>query len=105
MPKYYENEFGIKLCFTVRNKVAGTVFNLGGYTIKFYMWLPSATTPKIDTGTVDVDVAADGTCHYDVVLGDFDTPGSYNWELVLTQLGIELHARGDGNITIKEEHP
>ena len=106
MPTYYEDEEGFNLCFEVKNKADGTAFDLAGYTIQLFMWLPSATVSKINAGACVIDApASNGECHYVVAAGDFDTPGSYNWELVLTQAGVELHARGNANIVIKEEHP
>ena len=107
MPVYYEDEFGFNLCFTVTDRATGSAFSLVGYTIVLYMWLPSATVPKINGGVCVITNApgTDGKCHYPVTLTDFDTKGSYNWELVLTSAGVERHARGNGNITIKEEHP
>jgi len=105
MPVYYKDDHGFKLCFVVKNKSDGTPFVLTDYTIKFYMWLPSATSSKVDAGIVNIDIAADGTCHHPVLATDFDVPGSYNWELILTKDGVELHSRGNANIVIKEEHP
>jgi hypothetical protein len=103
MVTYIKDEYGFDLPFTVRYKTTGLPFNLAGYTITFYMWLPNATV-KVNGGACVIDNAANGTCHYVVASGDFDTPGSYNWELVLTQVGVERHARSDGNIDIMEEH-
>ncbi len=105
MPVYYEDDFGFNLSFAVKNKTDGSAFNLTGYTIKFYMWLPSATVSKINGGACNPVVATSGTCVYPVQAADFDTIGSYNWELILTKPGAELHARGNYNIVIKEEHP
>lgn len=105
MPVYYKDDHGFKLCFTVKCKTDGSDFDLEDYTIKFYMWLPSAAASKVVDGIVNIDVAGSGTCHHPVLAADFDTVGSYNWELILTQPGVELHARGNYNIVVKEEHP
>ncbi len=105
MPVYYKDDFGFNLCFTVRNKTDGLAFDLDGYTIKFYMWLPSATSSKVDSGVCNPDPAILGGCEYPVQAVDFDTIGSYNWELILTKAGAEIHVRGNLNIVIKEEHP
>jgi len=105
MVVYYKDDFGFNLCFTVRNKTDGSAFDLTLYTIKFYMWLPSAAAPKVNAGVCNPIVAASGTCAYPVQAADFDTIGSYNWELILTKAGTEIHVRGNYNIVIKEEHP
>ena len=106
MPVYYENDHGFNLSFTVRNKSDGSVFDLTGYTIKFYMKLPSAAAPKVNGGVCNPDAPPTlGTCKYPVQAADFDTIGSYNWELILTQAGAKVHARGNYNIVIKEEIP
>ena len=104
MVRYIKDEYGFNVPFIVRDKQTGNPFDLSGYTITFYMWLPNATSNKVNGGACVIDVAASGTCHYVVLSGDFDSPGSYNWELVLTAVGVERHARSDGNIEIKEEH-
>jgi len=104
MPVYYENDHGINLCFKLKCKYDDSAFDLTGYTIKFYMKLPSAAVPKVNGGVCVPDVPLTlGTCNYVVLAADFDTIGSYNWELILTKLGVEIHARGNYNIVIKEE--
>jgi hypothetical protein len=103
MVQYIKDEFGFNLNFTVKNKDDGTPFDLTGYTIKFYMWLPNEAA-KISAGVCVISVAASGTCYHVVTSGSFDTPGSYNWELILTKAGVERHARSNGNIEIMEEH-
>ena len=105
MPVYYKDDHGFNLDFKITHKADGSDFNLAGYTIEFFMWLPSAAVSKVIAGIVNIDVAASGTCHHPILAADFDTVGSYNWELVLTQLGVEVHVRGNKNFIIKEEHP
>ena len=101
---FYVDEQGFNLPFAVKES-DGTAFVLTGYTIKFWMWLPNAATSKISNGTVVPDDEDAGTCHYVVQATDFNTAGSYNWELVLTSDSIERKARGEYNIVIEEEHP
>jgi len=105
MPVYYKDDYGFNLCFTVRNKTDNSPFDITGFDVRFYMWLPSAAVSKVNAGICNPAVAASGTCEYSVQPADFDTIGSYNWELILTQPGAELHARGNYNIVVKEEHP
>lgn len=105
VPTYQKDEFGFNLAFTIRERSDDGVFVLTGYTLKFYMWLPNATAPKINAGVVNIVDGASGTCVYPVAAGDFDTIGSYNWEIKLTKAGVERSAKGAPNIVIKEEHP
>jgi hypothetical protein len=105
MVRYIKDEAGFDLPFIVRDRKTGDRFPLSGYTITFFMWLPDAVSSKVNGGAVVIDDAANGECHYVVQAGDFDTVGSYNWELRLVAGAVERKARSNGNIEIKEEAP
>lgn len=105
MVRYIKDEAGFNVPFIVRDRKTGNPFDLSGFTITFYMWLPSAAISKISAGAIVIDVAASGTCHYVVQANDFNAVGSYNWELKLVSGGTERKARSNGNIEIKEEAP
>lgn len=60
---------------------SGDVFDLTGYTSKFYMALKSdKSTVKVDAGTVTITDETDGKAEYRWVSGDTDTEGLYYYE-------------------------
>ena len=81
------NDYGYELNFTVQDD-GGGVYSLLGYTINMKVWAQGLSSDPIVTGTCDIDVAGDGTCHYSVKNGDFDIVGDYLVELELTKAEI-----------------
>jgi len=49
------------------------------------------------SGSVQVDVATSGTCHYTTAVGDFPNPGTFNAQLTIASGGNSITAP---NITI-----
>lgn len=84
-----KGDYGYNIDLTVKTKT-NVVYDLTTYTaVHLKMWAPEEpTTLLIDKACV-VDEPLDGTCHYVIALGDFDTPGAYYAELELTKSGAK----------------
>jgi len=91
-----KGDYGFNLDFTCTDK-DGNAFDLTSYTIKFKVWEEHKPTRLLVDGTCTIDVAADGTCHYTVVSGDFDTVGSFKYEVeaFVTDTKYESFESGD----------
>lgn len=70
------------LSFTLQNN-AGVAINLTGATLVIKVQKQEATAVKF-TGTMNIDTAASGICHYVVQATDFDADGQYYAEIVIT---------------------
>jgi len=93
--KIPKGDFGFNITFTVQNANGG-IFVLTDYTIKFNVWTAGSPGSLLLAGTVVIDVAASGTCHYPVVTTNFDTAGNFKWELEMTKTGVnESTVSGD----------
>lgn len=78
-----KDDFRYNVAFTVQNS-AGSAYSLSDYTVTWKIWKKGAPdTLLLDDGGCDSD-ETEGTCHYAVLAGDFDTVGHYKWELELT---------------------
>lgn len=83
-----KGDFGFNIDFTVQD-FEGNAFNLTGYTTKFKVWAAGVPGTTVINGSVAHDTEADGTCHYTVVDGDFDTVAHYKCELQLTKANTQ----------------
>lgn len=90
---------GFNLNFTVQNS-DGTAFNLTDYTVTLKVWPQNIPGNPIVNAACTIDVAANGTCHYEVVTGNFAYEGNYLLELELTKSGIIESTR---NYTLRVE--
>jgi hypothetical protein len=73
-----QNDSGYQIPFTLRDGVGNPV-NLSGATLTLNIQSsqdPSDTLLTL-TGSMAIDTASAGTCHYAVALGDFANPGTY----------------------------
>jgi hypothetical protein len=52
------------------------------------------------TGAMDKDVALSGTCHYTVAAGNFDAPGVFNAQIVVTFPGSVTISYSDIQIKV-----
>ncbi|KKL83826.1 hypothetical protein LCGC14_1970830, partial [marine sediment metagenome] len=95
-----QNDFGYYLNFTVQNH-DGTVFNLAGYTITLNVWRESRFPIILLAGACGIVVAADGTCRYLVVTGDFPDEGMFKYELEMTAVGENI-STSTGDFTVRE---
>ena len=93
-----KGDYGFNLAFTVTDS-GGTAYNLTGYTITLKVWKASAPGKLLLEGVGDITVAASGTCYYTVASGDFDTLGTYVYELELTKTGVVESAQ-TGTLTV-----
>jgi hypothetical protein len=73
----------VKFSFT-DNTAAKNPVSIAGAMVKFNMIMIGGSTLKIKDGVVVIDSATGGTCHYEWVAGDLDTPGSYHGWAVIT---------------------
>ena len=97
IPQY---DKGFNLAFTVTDSTA-TAYNLTGYTVKLKVWEEGIPTTFIVNGSITVDVAASGTCHYTIVADDFNSIATYLAELELTKAGV-IESTESFRITIAE---
>ena len=82
-----KNDKGFNLAFTVKDS-SGTAYVLTNYTIKLKVWILERAGTLLLTGTVVIDDANAGTCHYPVVDGDFNAVGKYRAEVELTKTNV-----------------
>lgn len=82
-----QGDKGYPLAFTVQND-AGTAYDLTNYTVTIKVWRKGIRGTPIVNSACTIDVAASGTCHYDIQASDFLTVGDYFVELELTQPGV-----------------
>jgi BppU N-terminal domain len=81
----FQNDFGYQIPFVLQDG-NGNAVNLNGAGLA--LKIQSAQDPT-DTlinlgGTMNVDSAAGGTCHYTVANGDFSSPGTFLAQLSVT---------------------
>jgi len=94
-----KDDYGYTLNFVFKDDT-GTVVDLSGLTVTFKMRLINSTTVFLSKTCV-IDVAASGTCHYNVVDGDMSNAGIYTYELEATDSATKLYtAIGDKYIEI-----
>lgn len=65
----------------------GAVVDLTGASVKFMMWLPGATTAKVNTAGTIIGAATNGQVRYTWVGTDTDTIGDYIAEFQVTFSG------------------
>lgn len=82
-----QSDSGYPLNFTLQNN-AGVAIDLTGTTVSIKAQLFNSDLVKF-SGTLALDVAASGTCHYTVQANDFDTEGRYKIELTITYVSGE----------------
>lgn len=80
-----QGDFGYPLNFTLQDN-AGAAINLTGCTVSLKVQLFNSDAVKF-TGTLALDVAASGTCHYTVAATDFDQEGRYKAEIQIAYPG------------------
>ena len=95
-----QGDYGYNLDFTLYN-ADGTAKVLTDYTITLKVWSPGVPGTLLLEGVCDPDVAASGTCHYEVAEGDFDIVGRFLYEIELTQANITESAK-NGSLTVVE---
>lgn len=79
--------YGYNLSITVQDS-AGSAYNLTDYTVTFRMWAESKPGELLVNAACAIVVAADGTCTYTVVNGDFKRAGVFKGSILLTKTGV-----------------
>ena len=82
-------DFGYYIPFVVQDST-GAAFDISTYTVTLHVWLPATPTVFAIEAACTADIAASGTCHYDILTGDLDTAGVYLGKLELTKAGVAL---------------
>jgi hypothetical protein len=84
-----QNNYGQKLDFTIVDG-QGNVVDLTGAAVTLKVQRADDPTNSLLAlgGSVTIDAAAQGTCHYTVAQGDFTSPGKYLGELVVAVSGV-----------------
>ena len=83
-----KGDFGYYQNFTITDS-DGTAYPLAAYTITLKVWAKGDPSVLIIDAACAPIVAASGTCRYEIVEGDFDSKGFYNFEIELTKVGAE----------------
>lgn len=77
-----QNDQGYNLPFTLTD-ASGNAISLAGATLTFAAQRSGTSALKFNNAMV-IDSAIAGTCHYLVATGDFDVPGKYICQIVVT---------------------
>ena len=90
-----QGNYGYQIPFTLQDG-NGNAVNLTGaaLTLKVQSAQDPTNTLITITGTMSIDSATLGTCHYTVANGDFPTPGTFLAEVVATYTGEVLSWSG-----------
>jgi len=81
--RYVQNDHGLPLGLTLQNSDS-SAFNLAGYSLAINAQFANTSGLKF-TGSLTIDGAAAGQCHYTPQATDFNEPGNYNVQVVATQ--------------------
>jgi len=95
-----KGDYGYNLSFTIQDD-DGNAYNLLGYTITIKVWPQHMPGEPIVSDTCIIDVAASGTCHYPIKVGDFANAADYLIELELTKVGI-IESTRNYTLTVEE---
>jgi hypothetical protein len=87
-----KGDYGYYINFTVQDS-DGNAYDLTDYTIKWKVWAKGSPNNLLLNGSCSIVTAGSGTCRYAITSTDFNTKGLYNFELELTQSGIEESTR------------
>jgi hypothetical protein len=86
-----KGDYGITYTFhsVKKNATSGvSVKDLTGFTVTLKMWVAGSPGTLLLDAACTVTNAAGGVCTYTSLAGDFDTVGTFNAELELTEAGI-----------------
>ena len=81
-----KGNYGFQLAITVKDS-AGSAYDLSGYTVTFKMWAEAKPGELLVNAACSIVVAANGTCTYTVVSGDFKRAGVFKGCIELTATG------------------
>lgn len=98
-----KNDKSFDLSFTLQD-YSGVAVNLTGATLKLKAQKKGDAELAVN-GTMTVDVAASGTCHYGVAVNDFDEAGIYNAEIEATYSSGQVITFTDIIIKVKSDLP
>jgi len=86
-----QNDYGYQLPFTLEDG-NGNAVNLTGIS-SLVLTVQDSQDPTgtaLFSGSMTVDSAVDGTCHYTVASGNFPNPGTFLAQIVATWSGTEV---------------
>jgi hypothetical protein len=95
-----EDDYGFNLDFTLQ-QADGSVFDGTTYTATLKVWATLVPGTLVVNKACTWDVAASGTCHYEVGSTDFATAGRYSAEVECTKTGAKV-SFGPFAITVTE---
>lgn len=85
-----QNDYGYQLPFTLEDG-NGNAVNLTGASLTFTVQdSQDPTGTALFTGSMTVDSAPAGTCHYTVASGNFPNPGTFLVTITATWSGTEV---------------
>jgi hypothetical protein len=86
-----QSDYGYELPFTLQD-ANGNAVNLTGTSLAFKVQSAQDQTQTDLTlsGSMTIDSAVAGTCHYTVGSGDFPNPGTFNTMIVATWSSSEV---------------
>lgn len=97
-----KNDYGFYLNFTLTN-ADGTALDLTSNTAIAFNVADATSGTILFSGTPSVVSAVGGTCRYLVATGDFDTVGTYNYEIQVSYSGKVITAKPTDTIRVVSE--
>jgi hypothetical protein len=79
----------------------GVAYDISGLTMSLIIWKYRDVGDVLLTGTIAVDVAALGTCHYPVVEHDLDIAGTYQCIVQGEDAGVTRLSWGPATLIVK----
>ena len=92
-------DFGMSWGFTCQD-AAGAIVNLTSATTLDFQAQLISDSSVIVNGSMAVDIAADGTCHYTVNKTDFVVPGTYSAQIAIYSTTTQLFHFSQITITV-----
>ncbi len=101
-----QNDYGYAIPFTLLDG-NGDPVDLATATLSFKVQAANDPTDTLlpITGTMVVDQAASGTCHYQVASGDFPNPGTFLTMVVATWTGAQTLSWTGPQLIVKPALP
>ena len=102
----WQNDFGYQIPFTLQDRT-GNAVNLTGANLTLKVQSSQDATTDTDltlSGSMVVDDAVSGTCHYQVTSGDFPNPGTFLAQIAASY-GTETISWGGFQIIVMPSLP
>ncbi len=85
-----QSDYGYQIPFTLQDGNGNAVDLTGASLVITVQDSQDPTTTALFSGSMTVDVAASGTCHYTVASGNFPNPGNFLAQITATWSNTEV---------------